>query len=203
MFNKPQLNTTARITGLSAELHVRAELTYLGFSVFVTDHPYTRADLVVEMGECLVRIQVKTMVWRRRDSHYRVHPEDARRSPYGGKIDFFVFYAREDNEYFVVPYVEAANIGEITWRPAYIDKRKGGRQPKFESEKYRNAWDFLYAFAGQKPTDWQRERLQRWRMRRTCHTLSPSNMRYPKAILASKVSARELLGFPPRTGRRK
>src|SRR5690606_7779073 len=103
---RTQFHTKTTLIVRSTVLHVLAELTFLGIPAFATEHPYTKADIIVEMGGVLRRIQVKTLCYRERDKLYRctVARNDRKgSSDYSEGIDFFVLYAREENAYFVVP----------------------------------------------------------------------------------------------------
>lgn len=143
MSKTPKLHTTNSIKGRSTELHVMAELTFLGIPVFTTEHPHTRADLLVEIGDGIKKVQVKTMMWRSDRNYYFARPEDSRSEGYGDTVDFFVFFCREENEYFIVPYDEATKVYEVTWTPKHLRQSSGGANRKVDLDEYRQQWELL------------------------------------------------------------
>ena len=153
----PRLNTTA-LTGRSSELHVAAELTFLGIPVFTTENPFTRADLLVEVADEVKRLQVKTMMWRKDRNYFFARPETRGKKKYGDTIDFFVFFCREENTYFIVPFDVATQVSEVTWTPERLRYYDGGAHRKVDLEEFRGAWHLLLP---DKISDWRKERLDR------------------------------------------
>lgn len=152
----PRFSTTTHLTGRSSELHVAAEMTYLGIPVFTTENQFTRADLLVEVAEQVKRVQVKTMMWRETRRYFFARPETSGKRGYGETIDFFVFFCREENLYFIVPFEVAIQVYEVSWTPTRLREKKGGAPRKVDMDKYINAWDLLLP---SELSDWRQQRL--------------------------------------------
>jgi PD-(D/E)XK endonuclease len=122
--------TTPKALGEAAEAAFLAKATSLGFGVAKTRGDSERYDFILDSGQNLWRIQVKSS--RRFDgSRYIVKLKGA--AAYTAKeIDFIVVYIVPENLWYVIPISVAASRGQMYVSP------HGTRH--FRHEKYREAW---------------------------------------------------------------
>jgi len=130
----PEINavglTTSKARGEAAEAAFLAKVTSLGFGVAKTWGDSERYDFIVDSGERLSRVQVKSS--RRSDgSRYIVKLKGA--AAYTAKeIDFIVAYIVPEDLWYVIPICVAAGRGQMYVSP--------GGSRHFRHEKYREAW---------------------------------------------------------------
>jgi hypothetical protein len=122
--------TTSKALGEAAEAAFLAEVTSLGFGVAKTWGDSERYDFIVDSGQKLWRVQVKSS--RRSDgTRYIVKLKGA--AAYTAKeIDFIVAYIVPEDLWYVIPISVAAFRGQMYVSP-------GGTR-HFRHEKYREAW---------------------------------------------------------------
>jgi PD-(D/E)XK nuclease superfamily protein len=130
----PEINavglTTSKALGEAAEAAFLAKVTSLGFGVAKTWGDSERYDFIVDSGQKLWRVQVKSS--RRSDgTRYIVKLKGA--AAYTAKeVDFIVAYIVPENLWYVIPISVAAFRGQMYVSP------HGTRH--FRHEKYREAW---------------------------------------------------------------
>ncbi len=122
--------TTTKAIGEAAEAAFLAKATSLGFGVAKTWGDSERYDFILDSGQKLWRVQVKSS--RHSDgSRYIVKLKGA--AAYTAKeIDFIVAYIVPEDLWYVIPICVAARRGQMYVSP-------GGTR-HFRHEKYREAW---------------------------------------------------------------
>jgi len=122
--------TTSKARGEAAEAAFLAKVTSLGFGVSKTWGDSERYDFILDSGQKLWRVQVKSS--RHSDgSRYIVKLKGA--AAYTAEeIDFIVAYIIPENLWYVIPISVAALRGQMYVSPG------GARH--FRHEKYREAW---------------------------------------------------------------
>jgi len=131
----PEINavglTTTKAIGEAAEAAFLAKATSLGFGVAKTWGDSERYDFILDSGEKLWRIQVKSS--RLSDGSRYIVKTKGNTSRYTAKeIDFIVAYIVPENLWYVIPISVAASRGQMYVSP-------GGTR-HFRHEKYREAW---------------------------------------------------------------
>lgn len=94
-----------------------------------------RYDVLVEAGGRIVRVQVKSTVYRRREGEYILNVMGPGRKRYKeGTVDFFAVYLIPEDEWYIIPYKAVGKKLTLHFRP------EGGRQ---KYRRYREAWHLL------------------------------------------------------------
>jgi hypothetical protein len=123
--------TTRKALGEAAEAAFLAKATSLGFGVNKTWGESERYDFILDSGQNLWRVQVKS-TQRFDGSRYIVKTRGATESYTAAQIDFIVAYIVPEDLWYVIPISLAASRGQM-----YVSPR-GTRH--FRHEKYREAW---------------------------------------------------------------
>ena len=123
-----------------AELCFMAKAAGMGMGVSKPLGDSRRYDVLVEAGERIVRVQVKSTMYRRRKNEYSLNVIGRGRKGYkAGTVDFFAVYLIQDDEWYILPYEVVGNRCTLHFRP------EGGRQVY---RRYREAWHLLGAVRG-------------------------------------------------------
>ena len=94
-----------------------------------------RYDVLVEAGGRILRVQVKSTMYRRRGNEYSLNVMGPGRKRYkAGTVDFFAVYLIPEDTWYIIPYEAMGKSVTIHFVPG------GGRQ---KHEKYREAWNLL------------------------------------------------------------
>ncbi len=81
-----------------------------------------RYDVLVEAGGRIVRVQVKSTIYKRRGNEYSLNVMGPQRKKYkAGTVDFFAVYLIPEEEWYIIPY-EA--LGEHL-NAAFCGRRRG------------------------------------------------------------------------------
>lgn len=98
--------------GVRTEMRIAGDLVALGFEVYTPLNPNTRADLIVDTGERLLRCQCKT--GRLRDGAVLFRACSVRSNTkaslirnYVGEVDFFLVFCPETDAVYAIPIDEA------------------------------------------------------------------------------------------------
>jgi hypothetical protein len=130
----PEINavglTTPKALGEAAEAAFLAKVTSLGFGVSKTWGDSERYDFILDSGQRLWRVQVKSS--RHYDGSRYIVKLKGRAAYTAKEIDFIVAYIVPENLCYVIPISVAACRGQM-----YVSPR-GTRH--FRHEKYREAW---------------------------------------------------------------
>ena len=123
--------TTRKALGEAAEAAFLAKATSLGFGVAKTWGDSERYDFILDSGEQLWRVQVKST--RRFDGSRYIVKTKGKTSAYtADQIDFIVAHIVPENLWYVIPISVAASRGQMYVSP-------GGTR-HFRHEKFREAW---------------------------------------------------------------
>src|SRR5271165_1252470 len=118
-----------------AELCFMAKAAGLGMAVSKPLGDSQRYDVLVEAGGRILRVQVKSTIYRRRGSEYSLNVMGPQRKKYKpGTVDFFAVYLIPVDEWYIIPYEALREKLTLHFSP------EGGRQ---KYGKYREAWDLL------------------------------------------------------------
>jgi len=94
-----------------------------------------RYDVLVEAGGRILRVQVKSTIYRRRGNEYSGNVMGPGRKAYKeGSVDFFAVYLIPADAWYIIPY-------EALGRKLTLHFVPGGRCQKYA--KYREAWHLL------------------------------------------------------------
>jgi len=94
-----------------------------------------RYDVLVEAGGRILRVQVKSTIYRRRGNEYSRNVMGPGRKAYKeGSVDFFAVYLIPADAWYIIPY-------EALGRKLTLHFVPGGRCQKYA--KYREAWHLL------------------------------------------------------------
>lgn len=94
-----------------------------------------RYDVLVEVSGRIVRVQVKSTMYRRRGNEYSMNVMGPGRKRYKkGTVDFFAVYLIPEDAWYIIPY-------EVLGKSVTIHFVPGGRRQKYA--KYREAWNLL------------------------------------------------------------
>jgi hypothetical protein len=94
-----------------------------------------RYDVLVEAGGRILRVQVKSTLYRRRSNEYSLNVMGPGRKRYKeGTVDFFAVYLIPVDEWYIIPYKDLGKKLTLHFRP------DGGRQ---KYRRYREAWHLL------------------------------------------------------------
>ena len=128
---------TRKRRGEASEAAFLARATHLGFTVCIPWGDSERYDSVVDLGQGLLRVQVKSAT-RYAETRYRVRTTGASGTIYNaGEIDFLVAYIVPDDIWYIIP---VAAIGHRKGIRFYPHSR---RKSRAMFEKYRQAWCLL------------------------------------------------------------
>jgi Pyruvate/2-oxoacid:ferredoxin oxidoreductase delta subunit len=122
--------TTRKALGEAAEAAFLAKATRLGFGVAKTWGDSERYDFILDSGQKLWRIQVKSC--RHFRSYYKVTTRGATQPYTAEQIDFIAIYIVPENLWYVIPISLAASRDRLYVSP--------NRALHSKYEKYREAW---------------------------------------------------------------
>lgn len=92
-------------------------------------------DVGVENGRRVLRVQVRSTIYKRRGREYSVNMMGPGRRRYEpGSVDFFAVYLVPEDQWYIIPY--EAMGGRMT-----LHITPGGRRQRYG--KYLEAWDLL------------------------------------------------------------
>lgn len=119
-----------------AELCFMARAAGLGMYVSKPYGDSRRYDVLVEAGGRIVRVQVKSTIYRRRGNEYSLNVTGPQRKKYkAGTVDFFAVYLIPDEEWYIIPYEALGKHLTLHFISG------GGGRHKYE--RYREAWHLL------------------------------------------------------------
>lgn len=91
--------------------------------------------VLVESGDRILRVQVKSTIYRRRGNEYSLNVMGPGRRAYKrGTVDFFAVYLIPEDEWYIIPYEALGEKLTLHFCPG------GGRQ---KYGKYLEAWELL------------------------------------------------------------
>jgi len=122
--------TTRKALGEAAEAAFLAKATSLGFGAAKTWGDSERYDFILDSGQKLWRIQVKSC--RHFRSYYKVTTRGATQPYTAEQIDFIAIYIVPENLWYVIPISLAASRDRMYVSP--------NRALHSKYEKYREAW---------------------------------------------------------------
>jgi hypothetical protein len=122
--------TTSKALGEAAEAAFLAKATSLGFGVAKTWGDSERYDFILDSGQMLWRVQVKSC--RHFRSYYKVATRGATAVYTAQEIDFIVIFIVPENLWYVIPISLAASRDKMYISP--------NRTLHSKYEKYREAW---------------------------------------------------------------
>ena len=118
-----------------AELCFMAKAAGLGMGVSKPLGDSRRYDVLVEAGGRILRVQVKSTLYRRRGNEYSLNVMGPQRKQYEpGTVDFFAVYLIPEDEWYIIPY-------EVLGEKLTLHFSPGGSRQKYG--RYREAWDLL------------------------------------------------------------
>ncbi|HZC23124.1 MAG TPA: group I intron-associated PD-(D/E)XK endonuclease [Candidatus Binatia bacterium] len=118
-----------------AELCFMAKAAGLGMGVSRPLGESRRYDVLVEAGGRILRVQVKSTIYRRRGNSYSLNVMGPGRKGYKkGTVDFFAVYLIPEDEWYIIPY-------EVLGKKLTVHFCPGGGRQKYA--QYREAWDLL------------------------------------------------------------
>ena len=118
-----------------AELCFMARAAGMGMSVSKPHGDSRRYDVLVETGRRIVRVQVKSTIYRRRGKEYSLNVMGPGRKRYAeGSVDFFAVYLIPEEEWYIIPYWAVGKLLTLHFTPGSMRARW---------ERYREAWEGL------------------------------------------------------------
>ena len=118
-----------------AELCFMAKAAGMGLSVSKPYGESRRYDVLVEAGGRIMRVQVKSTLYRRRGKEYSLNVMGPGRKGYKkGTVDFFAVYLIPEDSWYIIPYGVLGKKLTLHFCPG------GGRQ---KYANYREAWHLL------------------------------------------------------------
>lgn len=119
-----------------AELCFMAKAAGLGMGVSKPLGESLRYDVLVEAGGRILRVQVKSTIYRRRNGEYSLNIMGPGRKMYAaGTVDFFAVLLIPVDFWYIIPYeVIGSSNCSLHFTP-------GARRQKYG--EYREAWDLL------------------------------------------------------------
>jgi hypothetical protein len=118
-----------------AELCFMARAAGMGMSVSKPHGDSRRYDVLVETGRRIVRVQVKSTIYRRRGKEYSLNVMGPGRKRYAeGSVDFFAVYLIPEEEWYIIPYSAVGKRLTLHFTP-------GSKRARWE--RYREAWEEL------------------------------------------------------------
>ena len=119
-----------------AELCFMAKAAGMGLSVSKPLGDSQRYDVLVENGKRILRVQVKSTIYRRRGNEYSLNVMGPGRKRYEeGTVDFFAVYLIPEDEWYIIPYAALGKKLTLHFAPG------GGRQ---KYRRYREAWNLFW-----------------------------------------------------------
>jgi len=120
-----------------AELIFMARCAGLGLGVMKPFGDSRRYDVAVEAGRMILRVQVRSTIYKRRGREYSLNMMGPGRKRYKpGSVDFFAVYLIPENQWYIIPYAALGKKMTLHITPG------GGRQ-KYGA--YLEAWELLGA----------------------------------------------------------
>lgn len=117
------------------ELCFMAKAAGMGMQVSKPLGESCRYDVLVEAGGRILRVQVKSTMYRRRGNEYSLNVMGPGRKRYkAGSVDFFAVYLIPEDAWYILPYAALGKKLTLHFVP-------GGRRQKYA--KYREAWNLL------------------------------------------------------------
>jgi hypothetical protein len=118
-----------------AELCFMARAAGMGMGVSKPLGDSRRYDVLVEAGGRILRVQVKSTIYRRRGNEYSLNVMGPGRKRYKeGTVDFFAVYLIPVEEWYIIPYAALGKKLTVHFAP-------GGKRQKYK--EYREAWHLL------------------------------------------------------------
>ena len=118
-----------------AELCFMAKAAGMGMLISKPLGDSCRYDVLVDGGGRILRVQVKSTMYRRRGNEYSLNVMGPGRKPYEeGSVDFFAVYLIPANAWYIIPYAVLGKRLTLHFVPG------GGRQKYAD---YREAWHLL------------------------------------------------------------
>jgi hypothetical protein len=119
-----------------AELYFMMMAVGLGMKVLRLFGESGRYDVGVENGMRVVRVQVKSTIYKRRGDCYSLNVMGPQRKKYApGSVDFFAILLIPVDEWYVIPFeVMGRTNSSIHFTPDSLRQKYGA---------YREAWDLL------------------------------------------------------------
>ena len=140
MKKKRRLGGGERIKGCKergewAELCFMARAAGEGLQVLKPYGESARYDVGVEGGGRILRVQVKSTMYRRRGGEYSLNVMGPGRKGYRkGTVDFFAVYVIPIGEWYIIPYAAMGRRLTLHFTP-------GSKRNKWV--RYRDAWELL------------------------------------------------------------
>ena len=132
-----------------AELVFMARAAGEGLKVLKPQGDSLRYDVAVEGGGKILRVQVKSTIYRRRNGEYSLNVLGPRRQRYAeGEVDFFAIYLIPEDSWYILPFetVGKKNLSlhftPTSARHKYADYReawhllRGGKSPGWVEKIY-------------------------------------------------------------------
>jgi PD-(D/E)XK endonuclease len=115
-----------------AELCFMARAAGFGMGVMRPFGDSRRWDVAVEAGDRIVRVQVRSTIYKRRGTEYSLNMMGPGRKRYRpGSVDFFAVFLIPEDEWYIVPYAALGKKMTMHFGP----RRKYAR--------YLEAWELL------------------------------------------------------------
>ena len=113
-----------------------ARAVRLGFKVSKPWGDSSAYDVGIEAGERILRVQVKSTLYRRRGiESYSLNVHGPRRQLYRkGSVDFFAVYLIPRDTWYILPFAAMGGNFSLHFTP-------GAKRGKWE--RYREAWELL------------------------------------------------------------
>jgi len=125
-----------------AELIFMARCAGLGLGVMKPFGDSRRYDVAVEAAQRIVRVQVRSTIYKRRGREYSLNMMGPGRKRYQpGAVDFFAVYLIPENQWYIIPY---AAMGKKTT----LHITPGGKRQKYGA--YLEAWELLGVGVGRR-----------------------------------------------------
>jgi hypothetical protein len=94
-----------------------------------------RYDVAVEAAQRIVRVQVRSTIYKRRGREYSLNMMGPGRKRYQpGAVDFFAVYLIPENQWYIIPYAAMGTRQTLHFTA-------GSKRAKWA--QYREAWDLL------------------------------------------------------------
>lgn len=127
----------AKERGEWAELVFMVRCAGLGLGVMRPFGDSRRYDVAVETGERIVRVQVRSTIYKRRGREYSLNLMGPGRKRYRpGSVDYFAVYLIPENQWYIIPYEALGKKVTVHFTP-------GGKRQKYG--EYLEAWGLLGA----------------------------------------------------------
>ena len=107
----------------------------LGMGVMKPFGDSRRYDVAVEAGEKVLRVQVRSTIYRRRGTGYSLNMMGPGRKRYKpGAVDFFAVYLIPEDQWYIIPFEALGKKMTVHFTPS-------GKRQKYG--KYLEAWGLL------------------------------------------------------------